>query len=65
MSLQKLHALEKTAIQCRHSIKRLENFIETSRDEQEKAIATAVLEEFKTIRKLIPEDYRDVDLAKE
>jgi hypothetical protein len=62
MSLQKLHALEKTAIQARHAIKRLDNFIETSRDDKEKLIAEQVLSLFKSIRESIPKSYRDVDL---
>jgi ribosomal protein L20A (L18A) len=62
MSVQRLHALEKTSIQARHTIKRLEMFIETTRDLVEKDIAEDVLEQFKTIRKLIPESYQDVDL---
>jgi hypothetical protein len=65
MSLQKLHALEKTAIQARHAIKRLENFIDTTRDAKEMTIAGEVLEQFRNIRKLIPQEYRDVDLTKE
>lgn len=62
MSVQRLHALEKTSIQARHTIKRLEMFIETTRDATEKDIAEDVLEQFKAIRKLIPESYQDVDL---
>jgi hypothetical protein len=65
MSLQRLHALEKTAIQARHSIKRLEMFMDTSRDEDERMIASTVLDLFKNIRNSIPKSYRDVDLNKE
>jgi hypothetical protein len=62
MSVQRLHAFEKTSIQARHTIKRLEMFVETTRDEMEKDLATQLLIEFKTIRELIPAHYRDVDL---
>lgn len=62
MSLQRLHAFEKTSIQARHTIKRLEMFVETTRDEQEKEIATDLLQQFKNIRKSIPAAYEDVDL---
>lgn len=65
MSVQRLHAFEKTSIQARHTIKRLEMLIETTRDQWEKEVAGNLLEEFKKIRKLIPEDYQDVDLIKE
>jgi hypothetical protein len=36
MSVQRLHAFEKSSIQARHSIKRLEMFVETSRNNDEK-----------------------------
>lgn len=62
MSVQRLHAFEKTSIQARHTIKRLEMFVETTRDENEKRIAEELLNQFKEIRKSIPEDFQDVDL---
>lgn len=63
MANQRLHAFEKTSIQARHSIKRLEMFIETTRNEQERNIAEDLLGHFETIRGAIPTKYRDVDLA--
>lgn len=62
MSIQKLHPLEKTAIQARHTIKRLEAFLETSKDEKEKAVADEILNHFENIRKLIPNQFIDVDI---
>ena len=62
MANQRLHALEKTSIQARHSIKRLEMFIETTKDEQERGIAEELLGHFETIRQVIPKEYRDVDI---
>lgn len=62
MSLQRLHAFEKTSIQARHSIKRLEMLVETTRFEEERVIAKQILERFHEIRRLIPEEYQDVDL---
>jgi hypothetical protein len=62
MSVQRLHAFEKTSIQCRHTIKRLEMFVETSRDNEERTIAESLLSQFKQIRKSIPEEFIDVDL---
>lgn len=65
MSVQRLHPFEKTSIQARHSIKRLEMLAETARTDEEKKIAEQLLEEFKQIRKIIPAEFQDVDLAKE
>lgn len=65
MSVQRLHAFEKTSIQARHTIKRLEMFIDTSKDNQEREIASEVLDKFKEIRNLIPMHFQDVDLNKE
>lgn len=62
MSVQRLHAFEKTSIQARHSIKRLEMLADTARTAEEKEIAKKLLEEFKEIRKIIPDFYQDVDL---
>ena len=62
MSLQRLHPIEKTSIQARHAIKRLEVFIETSRFDEEKRIAEKLLGKFMEIRSIIPESYQDVDL---
>lgn len=65
MSLQRLHAFEKTSIQARHTIKRLEMFTETTRNDEELQIAEELLTKFKEIRKLIPSQYSDVDIRKE
>lgn len=63
MSLQKLHAFEKTAIQARHSIKRLEMILDSNRSSaNEIAIAGALLGKFKEIRSIIPTEFKDVDL---
>lgn len=62
MSVQRLHPFEKTSIQARHSIKRLEMLVETARTEAEKGIAEKLLENFKEIRRNIPEEFQDVDL---
>lgn len=62
MSLQRLHAFEKTSIQARHSIKRLEMLIETTRFEEERVIAKQLLEKFREIRRIIPDEFQDVDL---
>lgn len=62
MSLQRLHAFEKTSIQARHSIKRLEMLIETTRFEEERVIAKQLLEKFYEIRRIIPDEYQDIDL---
>lgn len=62
MSLQRLHAFEKTSIQVRHSIKRLEMLIETTRFEEERVIAKQLLEKFHEIRRIIPDEFQDVDL---
>lgn len=65
MSVQKYHAFEKTSIQARHTIKRLEVLVETARTEQEKAIGEKLLSKFNEVRKLIPTEFQDVDLEKE
>ena len=62
MSLQRLHAFEKTSIQARHSIKRLEMLMETTRFEEERMIAKQLLEKFHEIRRIIPDEFQDVDL---
>lgn len=62
MSLQKLHAFEKTSIQSRHSIKRLEMVCDTTKSEVERLIAGELLKKFMEIRKIIPDEYHDVDL---
>lgn len=62
MSLQRLHAFEKTSIQARHSIKRLEMLMETTRFEEERVIAKQLLEKFHEIRRIIPDEFQDVDL---
>lgn len=62
MSVQKLHAFEKTSIQARHSIKRLEVFMELAGTEEEKRIAQEILDKFHEVRRAIPKQYQDVDL---
>jgi hypothetical protein len=62
MSVQRLHAFEKTSIQARHTIKRLEMFVETTRDDEERTIAESLLSQFKQIRNSIPTEFQDVDL---
>lgn len=62
MSIQRLHAFEKTSIQARHSIKRLEMLCDTARTDDEVRIAKELLGHFNAIRKSIPESYQDVDI---
>jgi hypothetical protein len=62
MSVQRLHAFEKTSIQARHTIKRLEMFSETTRVQVEKDVADKLLIKFKEIREMIPSEFQDVDL---
>jgi intergrase/recombinase len=62
MSVQRLHAFEKSSIQARHSIKRLEMFVETSRNNDEIETAKLLLDKFKEIRNIIPKEFEDVDL---
>jgi hypothetical protein len=62
MSVQRLHAFEKTSIQARHTIKRLEMFVETTKDHEERTIAELLLNQFKQIRNSIPKVFQDVDL---
>lgn len=63
MSVQRLHAFEKTAIQARHTIKRLEAVLESSfATDSERKIAEHLLEYFKGVRNAIPEKFVDVDL---
>lgn len=66
MSVQRLHAFEKTSIQARHTIKRLEVITDNPHaSELEKNIAHQLLIHFKLIRNTIPIMYQDVDLTKE
>lgn len=66
MAVQRLHAFEKTSIQARHTMKRLEVMIDNPHStEDEKLTAKALFETFKTIRALIPPQFQDVDLIKE
>lgn len=66
MSVQRLHAFEKTSIQARHTMKRLEAVIESPRStEFEKTVASNLLDFFKKIRKEIPAEFQDIDLDKE
>lgn len=63
MSVQRLHAFEKTAIQARHTIKRLEAVIDNPRTtDYERTLAYGLLELFRDIRNSIPDEYVDVDL---
>jgi hypothetical protein len=62
MSVQRLHAFEKTSIQARHTIKRLEMLSDTARTEFEKELADELLRIFKEVRSAIPDDFQDVDL---
>jgi predicted outer membrane protein len=63
MSIQRLHAFEKTSIQARHTIKRLEAVIESQRTtEFEKTVARNLLDMLKDVRKSIPKEFQDVDL---
>jgi hypothetical protein len=64
MAIQRLHAFEKTAVQLRHTIKRLEMFIDIERNEGNKALAEEMLRKAKDLRNIIPKEYRDVDLNK-
>jgi hypothetical protein len=62
MSIQRLHAFEKTAVQIRHTVKRLEVFTEVTKIEEERILAEQLLIKFKEIRNMIPEEFKDVDL---
>jgi hypothetical protein len=63
MSVQRLHAFEKTAIQARHTIKRLEAMVDSSRSTYDEIIiAKKLLHHFDEVRKTIPEQFLDVDL---
>jgi hypothetical protein len=66
MAVQRLHAFEKTSIQARHTMKRLEAVIDNPRStEIEKNIASQLLIHFKTIRNTIPFEFMDIDLDRE
>lgn len=63
MSIQRLHAFEKTAIQVRHTLKRLEVLINNPRSsELEKDVARKLLSHFDTVRSAIPKEFLDVDI---
>jgi hypothetical protein len=64
MANARLNPLEKSSVQARHGIKRLEVFVDTTRNEGEKQIAEQILEHFRAIQKLIPSEYRNVDIQK-
>jgi|GraSoiStandDraft_46_1057282.scaffolds.fasta_scaffold2209180_1 hypothetical protein len=64
MSIQRLHAFEKTDVQFRHTIKRLEVFVDLTKDDAERIVAEQLLTGLKEMKKLIPEEYRDADLKK-
>jgi hypothetical protein len=66
MSVQRLHAFEKTSIQARHTIKRLEAVIDSNfSSHEDKTIAHLLLSQFKQIRNSIPKEFQDVDLTRE
>jgi hypothetical protein len=62
MAIQKLHAFEKTDIQFRHTIKRLEVLVDLTKDDNERELAEQLLTGIKEMKKLIPVEYRDSDL---
>ena len=62
MSIPRINPIAKTAIQIRMTIKRLENCISTHHDESERKLARQLLTKFNEAKKIIPEDYIDVDL---
>jgi hypothetical protein len=62
MSVQRLHAFEKTSIQLRHTLKRLEVFADVTKNKEEKDLAEKLLNKVKEIRAIIPEEYQDVDI---
>ena len=63
MSVQRLHAFEKTSIQARHTLKRLEAMINSPHaTEYEREIARRLLGHFDQVRSAIPKEYQDVDL---
>jgi hypothetical protein len=63
MSVQRLHAFEKTSIQARHTLKRLEVLIDSPRStDEERTIAGELYKYFTLIRNNIPAQYQDVDL---
>lgn len=66
MAVQRLHAFEKTSIQARHTIKRLEAVLDSQHSTDfEKTVAQNLLSIFKDVRNTIPDEYQDVDLDKE
>jgi hypothetical protein len=62
MAIQKLSAFEKTSIQLRHTLKRLEVFVEIARSEEEVALANEMIVKLKEVRAMIPADAQDVDI---
>jgi hypothetical protein len=66
MSVQRLHAFEKTSIQARHTLKRLEVLADSPRStDEERRVAGDLLKAFMEIRKIIPTQYQDIDLTRE
>ena len=65
MAVQRLHAFEKTSIQARHSLKRLEMLAETARTNEERKVAETLIDKFNEIRQAIPAEFQDVDQVKE
>lgn len=63
MSIQRLHAFEKTSIQARHTIKRLEAVADGQRSTYDEImLAKKLLLLFDKVREAIPEEFQDVDL---
>lgn len=62
MAIQKLTALEKTSIQLRHTLKRLEVFAELARTDEEVILAKGMIAKLEEVRMLIPPESQDVDL---
>lgn len=61
MGNPRLTPLEKSSIQARQSIQRLETFVDVTKNEEEREIAKKLLEKFHEIRKTIPNEQQDVD----
>ena len=62
MAIQKLSAFEKTSIQLRHTLKRLEVFVEIARSEEEVALANEMIVKLKEVRAMIPAEAQEVDI---
>lgn len=62
MAVQRLSAFEKTSIQLRHTLKRLEVFVDIARTDEEADLAKTMMHKLEEVRKLIPVEAQDVDL---